>query len=95
MTESDILKDLRALLDQYVERQGLLEHLSLETRLREDLDVSSLHQVEILLAIEEHFAITVPDSETKDLETVGAWVALITRILDAKAKAEETTVGAP
>lgn len=84
MTESDILKDLRTLLDPYVEREGLVEHLSLETRLREDLDVSSLHQVEILMAIEEHFDITIADLEAANLDTVSAWVQLIIVKLEAK-----------
>ena len=42
-----------------------------------DLDVDSLSMVEIVVAAEEKFGVTIPDDEVKNLRTVGDAVAYI------------------
>ena len=37
----------------------------------EDLDVDSLAMVEIIVGCEEKFGVAIPDSESKNLKTVG------------------------
>ncbi|MCA1982441.1 acyl carrier protein [Nocardioides nematodiphilus] len=43
----------------------------------DDLDVDSLSMVEVVVAAEEAFGVTIPDSEVKNLKTVGDAVSFI------------------
>ena len=45
----------------------------------DDLDVDSLSMVEISMAAEEKFGVSIPDDEVKNLKTVGDAVAFIER----------------
>jgi acyl carrier protein len=45
----------------------------------DDLDVDSLSMVEVVVAAEEKFGVTIPDDEVKNLKTVGDAVAYIER----------------
>ncbi len=45
----------------------------------EDLDVDSLSMVEVVVEAEEKFGVKIPDSEVKNLRTVGDAVAYIER----------------
>lgn len=45
----------------------------------EDLDVDSLSMVEVVVAAEEKFGVSIPDEEVKGLKTVGDAVAFIER----------------
>ena len=47
------------------------EEVTLEAKLREDLDADSLDAVELSMAIEEEFDIKVPENAFKDFVTVG------------------------
>lgn len=48
-----------------------------ETRFVEDLHTDSLDMVEMLIALEDKYNITVPDEDTKQLETLGKLVEYI------------------
>lgn len=48
-----------------------------ETRFVEDLHTDSLDMVEMLIALEDKYNITVPDEDTKQLETLGKLVSYI------------------
>ena len=50
-----------------------------EKSFTDDLDVDSLSMVEIVVAAEEKFGVTIPDDEVKNLKTVGDAVAYIER----------------
>ena len=54
-----------------------------EARFKEDLDADSLDLVEFLMALEERFEISVPESDLEDLETVGQAVDLVLTKLGA------------
>jgi acyl carrier protein len=43
----------------------------------DDLDVDSLSMVEVVVAAEEKFGVTIPDDEVKNLATVGDAVTFI------------------
>lgn len=47
------------------------DEVTLEARLKEDLNADSLDAVELSMAIEEEFDVTVPENALKDFETVG------------------------
>ncbi|MGW1916875.1 acyl carrier protein [Streptomyces sp. NPDC002076] len=43
----------------------------------DDLDIDSLSMVEVVVAVEERFDVTIPDEVVKSLQTVGDAVAYI------------------
>ena len=53
------------------------EKLVLEARFGDDLDADSLDLVELVMALEEVFDITVDESELEGIETVGQAYELI------------------
>jgi acyl carrier protein len=56
-----------------------VDDVQLDKNFTEDLDVDSLSMVEIVVAAEEKFGVTIPDEEFKNLATVGDAVAYIER----------------
>ena len=50
-----------------------------EKSFTDDLDVDSLSMVEVVVAAEEKFSVSIPDDEVKNLKTVGDAVAFIER----------------
>ena len=53
------------------------DEVQLDKSFTEDLDVDSLSMVEIVVAAEEKFGVTIPDDEVKNLKTVGDAVTYI------------------
>jgi acyl carrier protein len=65
-------QDTRAVLDILVEQLGVqAAQLAPEARLQEDLGADSLTLVEITLALEERFNLSIPDEEWEKVSTVG------------------------
>lgn len=52
--------------------------VTLETRLREDLNVDSLDAVELVMELEDVFDVKIQDDEAQALKTVGDIVNFIT-----------------
>jgi acyl carrier protein len=53
------------------------DDVQLDKSFTDDLDVDSLSMVEVVVAAEEQFGVTIPDDEVKNLKTVGDAVAYI------------------
>jgi acyl carrier protein len=53
------------------------EKVTMDARFAEDLDADSLDLVELVMALEEAFDITVEESELEDIETAGQAFELI------------------
>lgn len=54
------------------------EQVTMEARFAEDLDADSLDLVELVMALEEAFDITVEESELDGVDTVAGAYALVT-----------------
>jgi acyl carrier protein len=54
------------------------EQVTLDARFGEDLDADSLDLVELVMALEEAFEITVPEEELEGIETVEQAFKLVT-----------------
>lgn len=54
------------------------EKVTKEARFADDLDADSLDLVELVMALEESFDITVEETELEDIETIGQAFDLIT-----------------
>ena len=55
--------------------------VQLEKSFVDDLDVDSLSMVEVVVAAEEKFGVTIPDDQVKNLKTVGDAVSFIEKAL--------------
>jgi acyl carrier protein len=86
----DTEKERQMALSQEEIRQGLAEivnevagipadDVQLDKSFTDDLDVDSLSMVEVVVAAEERFGVTIPDDDVKSLRTVGDAVAYIER----------------
>jgi acyl carrier protein len=71
---NDILneKETKAVLAILVEQLDVQENqLSLDARIQEDLGADSLDVMEIIMAVEERFALSIPDEMSEKVSTVG------------------------
>lgn len=57
------------------------EQITMESDLSEDLLADELDNVEIIMAIEDEFNITIHDEEAADIKTVGDLVKLVDSLL--------------
>jgi acyl carrier protein len=53
------------------------EKINPAARFEEDLEVDSLGVVELLMALEDEFDVTIPDEEAENLTTVGEAIELV------------------
>jgi acyl carrier protein len=69
MSQEDILAGLAAIVNEVA---GIpAESVAMDKSFVDDLDVDSLSMVEVVMACEDKFGVTIPDSEVKNLNTVG------------------------
>ena len=75
MTEEQIVSDLAVILNEVA---GVDQSkVSVEKSFLDDLEVDSLSMVEVVMAAEDKFGVTIPDEEVKNLKTVGDAVSFI------------------
>jgi acyl carrier protein len=75
MSEEEIRTGLATIIEEIT---GIpATDVTLEKKFVDDLDVDSLSMVEVLVAAEERFGVTIPDESAKDLRTVKDAVAYI------------------
>ena len=61
-----------------VEELGLdADKITMEATFEEDLEVDSLVVVELLMALEDNFGVTIPDEEAESIGTVGQAVDIV------------------
>jgi acyl carrier protein len=75
MSEQDILSGLAAIVNEVAGVPA--SSVTLEKSFVDDLDIDSLSMVEVVMAAEDKFGVSIPDSEVKNLKTVGDAVAFI------------------
>ena len=64
--------DTNIVLDILIEQLGVEKsQLTPEARIEEDLGADSLEKVEIAMALDEHFHISIPDEALERISTVG------------------------
>ena len=75
MDKSEIHEKLSSVL---VDELGLdAGKITAEAKFEEDLEVDSLGVVELLMALEDNFGVSIPDEEAESIETVGQAVDLV------------------
>lgn len=64
--------------DLLVEELGIdRDKIAMEASFEQDLEVDSLGVVELLMALEDNFGVTIPDEEAESIGTVGQAVDLV------------------
>lgn len=88
MQPQQIASQLITIIKPYLPEGAQAQPLSENTDLVTELGISSMHMIDILLEIEDHFNITVNIDEAKELAKVGSALLLIQRKLDELADAQ-------
>ena len=76
-TTEEIRSDLADIVNEVAGIDA--DDVQLDKSFVDDLDVDSLSMVEVVVAAEEKFGVSIPDDEVKNLKTVGDAVAFIER----------------
>lgn len=75
MSERDVELEVKQLI---VEQLGVdANEVTLASNLANDLGGDSLDSVELLMSVEEHFGVNIPDEEASKLQTVGQVIEFI------------------
>jgi acyl carrier protein len=74
-TTEEIRSDLAEIVNEVAGVPA--DDVQLDKSFVDDLDVDSLSMVEVVVAAEEKFGVTIPDDEVKNLSTVGDAVSFI------------------
>lgn len=48
-----------------------VENITMETSMMKDLDADSLDAVEIMMALEDEFGVTIPDEDAESFKNIG------------------------
>ena len=76
-TQQEILSGLADIVNEVA---GVpVDDVQMDKSFIDDLDIDSLSMVEVVVAAEEKFGVSIPDDEVKNLKTVGDAVAFIER----------------
>ena len=79
MTEQEIVSKVKAII---VDKLAVEEsQVTMEANCQADLNADSLDTVELIMAFEKEFNITIPDEDTQKISTVGDAVAYIKEAL--------------
>ncbi len=76
-SEQEILEGLAGIVNEVAGTP--VEDVTSEKSFVDDLDIDSLSMVEVVMAAEDKFGVTIPDTEVKNLTTVGEAVAYIAK----------------
>jgi acyl carrier protein len=71
LKKTEIVERLKKLLVEHLDPGLATTDITTEKNLVDDLGADSLDIVEIIMAIEEEFGITIPDEDAEHLATVG------------------------
>jgi len=75
MSQEEVLSGLAIIVNEVA---GVpVEQITMEKSFVNDLDVDSLSMVEVVMAAEDKWGVTIPDAAAKDIVTVGDAVAYI------------------
>ncbi len=77
-----IKKDLIAILKQYAIEKDIIDTISDNSNIINDLGINSARNVDIIIDIEEKYDIVIADEDIKRLTTVKEIISLITEKLN-------------
>ncbi|MDD5432113.1 MAG: acyl carrier protein [Candidatus Omnitrophica bacterium] len=85
MQDIEIENEVKSLIAQVLEKDP--NTIKPDARLVEDLGMDSLMALEILVAVEKKFKITIPEQKLSEMNTLNATVTIAKEFLSKKAPA--------
>jgi len=73
----DLINDFKQLLAPYVKEKELLDNISTDTKLGDDLHINSSNVVDIVLDAETKYDIIFEDEDFEKLSTVGSCIEVV------------------
>jgi acyl carrier protein len=77
LNDTELYEQIRLVLKQVAPKGTLPDTISPETRLLEDLDMDSIHAIDLVLGLEDAFHISIEDGVIETMHTVGDLVVLV------------------
>jgi acyl carrier protein len=77
LNDTELYERIRLVLRQVIPKGASPDNISPETRLLEDLNVDSVHVIDLVLGLEDAFGISIEDGVIETIKTVGDLVALV------------------
>ncbi len=77
MDQNTLIEKLKELIKPYLEDENLLDQVTPDTHLIQDLNINSAHLVDIILDAEDAFDIEIDDDSAERMTTVREAVAVI------------------
>lgn len=88
--EIDIKAIEEKVIDIICEQMGVERaEISRDTSFINDLNADSLDTVELVMEFEDEFDTTIPDEEAEKIQTVGAAIDYIAKVLQSKKQGEQ------
>ena len=81
MNEQEIFQELVNILRAYTKDVSLLDKVTKETHILNDLKIDSARLVDFVVKCEDVFSITIEDDEADKIETIGDALSLIKKKL--------------
>ena len=77
MQDNEIFQKVLTIVKPYVKNQESFDKAESSTRFIEDLRINSARLVDIILAMEDEFNLTISDQEAEEIQTIGKAVEVI------------------
>ena len=84
MDKSKIQEELKEIITVYVPDKKMLDNITLEHDLINDLKINSAHIVDIVLDVEEKYDIIIEDEAIMKMATIGQAIQVINDKLEEK-----------
>jgi acyl carrier protein len=86
--------DTKVVLDLLVEQLGVQRaQLTVDARIQEDLGADSLTLIEIAMAIEDRFNLSIPDEQWETVSTVGDLLETLAKLMATRSSESAGAVG--
>lgn len=77
MDRNEISRQVIASMEPFVKNKAALENAGDDTSLADDLQFNSLRLIDVTMALEDEFNITISDDDLEKISTIGDVVKLI------------------
>jgi acyl carrier protein len=77
LNDAELYERIRLVLEQVTPKGALPGNISANTRLLEDLNMDSIHAVDLVFGLEDAFGISIEDGVIETIKTVGDLVTLV------------------
>lgn len=81
MTNTDLINDLKTIIQPYVQDEEAFKTLTEKTSFIDDLKINSAHLVDVILDVEDKYDITIEDDEMDQMTNVASAISVIQKKL--------------